>query len=178
MPFFKMPYTSSSFVELLLCAPIRDCAVCISPFPNKTVKRTTVLKMEREKGQQNHPVTVKGFQRSYVRNSRAGAFHRGKMPSFALVVLAPGPAETRGTRSSELCLPVLRAAPSMHAKPLMQAVMHSASLPNTRQEKKTQTNSNKKTPYPSHLTAPTTFLLFPILRNVLPWLRPCILKSI
>lgn len=104
-----MPYTSRDFAEVLLCVPLRGCTLFVS-FLSQTRQywEQQCSKTERGKREkkQNHPVPVKGFQCSYVRNVRAGAFHRGKMPSFALVVLAPGPAETQGTRSSEQCLPL------------------------------------------------------------------------
>lgn len=92
--------------EVLLCFPLRDCALFVS-FLSQIWQcwEQQCSKTEKEKGQQNHPVAVKGFQRSYVRNVRAGAFHRGKMPSFALLELAPGPAETQRTRNSEQRLP-------------------------------------------------------------------------
>lgn len=97
MPFFKMTQTSSNFVEALQCVRLRELSpICTFPLSNETVLRKTVLKTERKKGQQKHPVTAKDFQRSYVRNVIAGAFHGGKMQSFALVVPAPGPAETQG----------------------------------------------------------------------------------
>lgn len=100
-----MPYTSGVLWRFCYVFPFRGCALFVSFLSQtKHYSEQECSKTEREKGQQNHPVAVKGFQRSYVRNARAGAFHRGKMPSFALVALAPGPTETRGTRSSEWCL--------------------------------------------------------------------------
>lgn len=78
------------------CYPPEDCAPQTCPLPNKIVLPKMVLKTKRKKGEQKPPVTVKGFQHSYIRNVRAGVFHRSKMQSSALVVLAPGPAETWG----------------------------------------------------------------------------------
>lgn len=146
-----------------MCSP-QGCTLFVS-FLSQTRQywEQQCSKTEREKGQQNHPVPVKGFQCSYVRNVRAGAFHGGKMPSFALVVLAPGPAETQGTRSS--VVPASESSSSAHAKPLMQAAMHSAS--HKAGEKKTQTNTiaikKPQTPYPFNLTGLEPFY------SSLPW---------
>lgn len=179
MPFFKIPYTSSSFVEVLLCIPLRGCALFV-PFLSQTWQyREQCSKPERQKDQQNHPVTEKGFQCSYVSNARAGAFHRGKMPSFALVVLAPGPADTRGTGSSERCLP-LSAAPlcMQNLSCGLPCRVPRSPLQSRRKKLKTTATKNPQTPYLSNLTTPTNFLLFPTLRNVILRLRPYILKSI
>lgn len=172
-----MPYTSSSFVEVLSYVPLRGCALFV-PFLSQTWQYwEQCSKPEREKGQQNHPAAVEGVQCSSVRNVRAGAFHRGKMPSFALVVLAPGPADTRGTRSSEWCLPL-----SMQnlSRGLPCRVPHSPTQ-GRRTNPKPAATKNPLTPFPQpypNLTTPTTFLLFPTLRNVTLRLRPYILKSI
>lgn len=52
--------------------------------------------------------------------------------------------------------------------------------PTQGRRKKLKPTATKKpqTPYPSNITAPTTFLLFPTLNNVPLRLRPSILKSI
>lgn len=83
------------------------------PKQDRTIKNGA--QNQKEKGEQKSPVAVKGFQCSYIRNVRAGAFHRGKMQSSAFMVLAP--AETRGDQallpwrqataeSFERCLPL------------------------------------------------------------------------
>ena len=132
-----------SFLEVLLHVPLRGlCLISTFPLSNKIVLRKTVLKTERKKGQQKHPVAVKGFQCNYVRNARAGAFHRSKMQSFVLVVPAPGPSETWGDQSCSLGVKALPRAMNsaclcessssaehrtISSPPLTQGAMHGAS---------------------------------------------------
>lgn len=158
------------------------CLICTFPLSNKTVLKKTVLKTERKKGQQKHPVAVKGFQPSYVRNARAGAFCRGKMQSFALVVPAPGPAETQGDqkllpRGQDTAESYKRRLP-LQEQLFCWAQNHLLPTPRVRcnawcfitQQKsgekkhKPTTKSNPQTPYLSNLTAPTTLLVFPTQR--------------
>lgn len=172
MPFFKTPCTSRGFVEVLLCVLLRDCALFVSFLPQIwQCWGQECSKNEREKGQQNHPVAVKGFQRSYVRNARAGAFHRGKMPSFARVVLAPGPAETGEPGAQSGAYPC-ESSSSVDAK------VPQSPTQGRRKKPKPTAIRTPLNPYPPNLTAPTTFLLFPTLSNVPFRLKHPILKSI
>lgn len=155
-----------------MCSPQRLCpfGLYLSFLKYDSAEDKSVQKMKGRKASRTI-LGLKGFQCSYVRNARAGAFHRGKMPSFARVVLAPGPAETGEPGAQSGAYPC-ESSSSVDAK-----VPQSPTQGRRKKPKPTATRTPLN-PYPPNLTAPTTFLLFPTLSNVPFRLKHSILKSI